>query len=40
MVIKLRDEDGEVMKFDDVEELLQSLRDPLKIEYWDGMEWI
>ena len=38
--IKLRTEDGDIMTFRDTEELLQSLRDYLKIEYWDGIEWI
>ena len=38
--IKLRTEDGDIMEYNDVEEFLQDLRDYLKIEYWDGWQWI
>jgi len=38
--IILRTEDGDIMTFINVEELLLSLRDYLKIEYWDGSTWI
>lgn len=40
MKILLRDEDGDIYKFDDVEELLQSLTDVIKMDYFDGIEWI
>ena len=38
--IILRDEDGDIYKFKNCEELLQSLSDVIKMDYYDGIEWI
>lgn len=40
MKIKLKDEDGDIYECKTIEELLQWVCPALKMEYWDGWQWI